>query len=138
MATERAETFTLMVDPDRKEDLKITIHGEEAHLRRATDLATLIERFSKWLPGMVNVTFTKHDQPACALGYQHKERLLELASEGDCMLAAMNSACAQTLTMDVSQTSHRATSSDLKTQNYRTGRTAVPLHLPSIWLKLAS
>lgn len=84
MATERAETFTLMVDPARKGDQKITIHGEEAHLRRATDLATLVERFSKWLPGMINVTFTKHDQPACALGYQHKERLLELASEGDC------------------------------------------------------
>jgi hypothetical protein len=84
MATERAETFTLLVDPARKEDFKITFHGEEAKLKRATDLADLLQRFAKDLPGTVNLTFTKHDQPACALGYQHKERLLELANDGEC------------------------------------------------------
>ena len=84
MATERAETFTLMINPAPKEEQKITTHGEEAHLKRATDLAALIEPFAKSLPGVVNITFTKHDQPACALGFQHKERLHELAAEGDC------------------------------------------------------
>ena len=84
MATERAETFTLLVDPSRPGKQKITTHGEEARLKRATDLAALLERFAMDLPAHMNLTFTKHDQPACALGYQHKERLLELAAEGDC------------------------------------------------------
>lgn len=84
MTNDRAETFTLNIDPSLSGEHKITITGEEAKLKRATDLAALIERFSADLPGNVNITFTKHDQPACALGYQHKERLLELVSEGDC------------------------------------------------------
>lgn len=84
MANDRAETFTINVDPSRPGEKKIIISGEEGHLRRATDLAALIERFSKDLPAESNITFTKHDQPACALGYQHKERLLELVTEGDC------------------------------------------------------
>jgi len=84
MTNDRAETFTLNIDPSLPGEHKITITGEEAKLKRATDLAALIERFSGSLPGNVNITFTKHDQPACALGYQHKERLLELVSEGDC------------------------------------------------------
>lgn len=84
MATERAETFTLLVDPNVEGDKKISFHGEEAKLKRAKDLAEVIDRFAADLPGKVNLTFTKHDQPACALGYAHKERLLELASEGDC------------------------------------------------------
>lgn len=84
MATERPETFTVLADPNIEGDYKITYHGEEAKLRRAKDLGDLVNRFAKWLPATVNLTFTKHDQPACALGYQHKERLLELAAEGDC------------------------------------------------------
>lgn len=84
MTNDRAETFTLNIDPNLPGEHKITITGEEAKLKRATDLAALIERFSADLPGNVNITFTKHDQPACALGFQHKERLLELVSEGDC------------------------------------------------------
>lgn len=84
MATERAETFTLLVDPKVPGKDKISFHGEERQLKRAKDLALVIDRFAKDLPGQVNLTFTKHDQPACALGYQHKERLMELAAEGDC------------------------------------------------------
>ena len=84
MATERAETFTLLVDPKRTDEYKVTFHGEEAKLKRAKDLGDLVNRFAKDLPAIVNLTFTKHDQPACALGYQHKERLHELAAEGDC------------------------------------------------------
>ena len=84
MATERAETFTLLVDPSQSGDQIITYHGQEAKLRRAKDLGDLVNRFSSQLPATVNLTFTKHDQPACALGYQHKERLHELAAEGDC------------------------------------------------------
>lgn len=84
MATERAETFTLLVDPKAPGSDKISFHGEERQLKRAKDLGLVIDRFAKDLPAQVNLTFTKHDQPACALGYQHRERLLELAAEGDC------------------------------------------------------
>lgn len=84
MTNDRAETFTLNIDPNKSGTHKISISGQEAKLKRATDLAALIERFAADLPDWVNITFTKHDQPACALGYQHKERLLELVSEGDC------------------------------------------------------
>lgn len=84
MATEREETFTLHVDPSIPGPDKIVITGEEYKLKRATDLAALINRFSADLPGWVNLTFTKHDQPACALGHQHKERLFELAAAGEC------------------------------------------------------
>ncbi|KAL7005163.1 hypothetical protein EMMF5_005272 [Cystobasidiomycetes sp. EMM_F5] len=83
MATEREETFTLHVDPSIPGPDKIVITGEEYKLKRATDLAALINRFSADLPGWVNLTFTKHDQPACALGHQHKERLFELAAAGE-------------------------------------------------------
>lgn len=95
MATERAETFTLHVDPKIKGLDKVVITGEAQKLARATDLAALINRFAADLPGWSNLTFTRHDQPACALGYQHKERLFELASTGECEQAtsAVGSRC---------------------------------------------
>lgn len=95
MANDRAETFTLNIDPSRSGEHKILITGEEYKLKRATDLAALIDRFASDLPDWVNITFTKHDQPACALGYQHKERLLELVAEGDCELLSLRCQCSR-------------------------------------------
>ncbi|BGP24779.1 glycosyltransferase family 90 protein [Rhodotorula toruloides] len=74
---ERAETFTIKVT-----DGKTTEEGEQAFLRRAKDLSDLISRFSAHVPD-VNLTFTRHDQPACQLDVFHKERMLELAALGE-------------------------------------------------------
>lgn len=77
---EREETFTIQVKKGRVE-----LHGEQAFLRRAKDLGELISRFSDHVSDL-NLTFTRHDQPACQLGWFHKERMVELAEVGDCKL----------------------------------------------------
>ncbi|GAA5979810.1 hypothetical protein JCM5350_002056 [Sporobolomyces pararoseus] len=74
---ERAETFTIKV-----EDGKTREEGEQAFLKRAKDLSDLISRFSQHVPD-VNLTFTRHDQPACQLDWYHKERMIELAQMGE-------------------------------------------------------
>ncbi|BGP16351.1 hypothetical protein JCM10213_004892 [Rhodosporidiobolus nylandii] len=74
---ERDETFTIQVT-----DGKVAEVGEQAFLRRAKDLGDLIARFSQFVPN-VNLTFTRHDQPACQLDWFHKERMIELAQQGE-------------------------------------------------------
>lgn len=74
----REESFTIRVKDGKVEEL-----GEQAALRRAKDLGDLIARFSAHVPD-VNMTFTRHDQPACQLGWFHKERMNELADLGEC------------------------------------------------------
>lgn len=74
----REETFTLSVL-----DGAVKISGEQAALRRAKDLGDLISRFSAHVPN-INLTFTRHDQPACQLDWFHKERMVELARMGEC------------------------------------------------------
>lgn len=75
---EREETFTIKV-----EDGATREEGEQAFLKRAKDLSDLIARFSQHVPD-VNLTFTRHDQPACQLDWFHKERMIELAQMGEC------------------------------------------------------
>ncbi|KPV74647.1 glycosyltransferase family 90 protein [Rhodotorula graminis WP1] len=75
---ERDETFTIQVT-----DGKVAEVGEQAFLRRAKDLGDLIRRFSDYVPD-VNLTFTRHDQPACQLDYYHRDRMVELAQLGEC------------------------------------------------------
>ena len=75
---DREETFTIAV-----EDGVIALSGEQALLRRAKDLGDLMSRFSTHVPN-INLTFTRHDQPACRLDWTHKERMVELASLGEC------------------------------------------------------
>ncbi|GAA5953962.1 hypothetical protein JCM21900_003066 [Sporobolomyces salmonicolor] len=74
---DRDETFTIRVTAG-----KVTEVGEQAFLRRAKDLGDLISRFSAHVPD-VNLTFTRHDQPACQLDWFHKERMIELAQMGE-------------------------------------------------------
>ncbi|GAA5996568.1 uncharacterized protein JCM10292_003058 [Rhodotorula paludigena] len=74
---EREETFTIKIA-----DGKVAETGEQAFLRRAKDLGDLIRRFSAYAPD-VNLTFTRHDQPACQLDYFHRDRMVELADLGD-------------------------------------------------------
>lgn len=75
---EREETFTIQV-----RDGAVSLQGEQAFLRRAKDLGDLISRVSAAIPDL-NLTFTRHDQPACQLGWFHKERMVELAGMGEC------------------------------------------------------
>jgi hypothetical protein len=83
--TQRAETFTLTLrPPTSKKVARVVITGEEGHLRRAKDLADLIQTFAHLMPGTVNLTFTKHDQPACELIWSHKEKMVEMAQQGEC------------------------------------------------------
>jgi hypothetical protein len=79
---ERPETFTIHVDPSAP--VAVTYTGEEAHLERATDLGELIGLFAKDMPAKVQLTFTKHDNPAVALGWEQKDKLVELARENEC------------------------------------------------------
>ncbi|GAA5821220.1 hypothetical protein JCM3770_006880 [Rhodotorula araucariae] len=74
---ERDETFTIQV-----EEGKVAEVGGQAFLRRAKDLGDLIRRFSTYVPD-VNLTFTRHDQPACQLDYYHRDRMVELANLGE-------------------------------------------------------
>lgn len=74
----REETFTIQIANG-----KVGLHGEQAFLRRAKDLGDLMARFSSHV-GDTNFTFTRHDQPACQLGWYHKEKMLELAKLGEC------------------------------------------------------
>lgn len=75
---DREETFTIKVTDGVVEET-----GEQAFLRRAKDLGDLIERFSAHVPD-VNLTFTRHDQPACQLDWYHRDRMVELARLGEC------------------------------------------------------
>lgn len=74
---DREETFTIKVTDGVVEET-----GEQAFLRRAKDLGDLIERFSAHVPD-VNLTFTRHDQPACQLDWYHRDRMVELARLGE-------------------------------------------------------
>lgn len=74
----REDTFTISVTGGR-----VSLLGGQAYLRRAKDLGDLIGRFSAHL-GDVNLTFTRHDQPAVQLGWYHKEKMTELAKMGEC------------------------------------------------------
>ncbi|GAA6025765.1 hypothetical protein JCM10207_000786 [Rhodosporidiobolus poonsookiae] len=74
---QREETFTIQVQNGEVAEV-----GEQAFLRRAKDLGDLIRRFSAHVPD-VNLTFTRHDQPACQLDWFHKERMSELAQQSE-------------------------------------------------------
>ncbi|KAM0753092.1 hypothetical protein T439DRAFT_286471 [Meredithblackwellia eburnea MCA 4105] len=74
---DREETFTISVL-----DGVVKLSGEQAFLRRAKDLGDLMSRFSTHVSDL-NMTFTRHDQPACQLEWGHKERMIELAGMGE-------------------------------------------------------
>lgn len=76
---EREHTFTLSI-----RNGKVSRHGQHAELRRAKDMANLLSKFSKHVPGEVNMTFIIDDQPAVMMGWNQKERMLELARQGEC------------------------------------------------------
>lgn len=78
---EREHTFTLSLRNGH-----VTRHGPNPDLRRAKDMQNLMQKFSKLLPSgsEVNLTFIIDDQPAVMLPWNQKERMLELASQGEC------------------------------------------------------
>lgn len=84
--TEREHTFTLNI-----KDGKVTRTGIHSELRRATDMQKLIQPFAKFVPGEVNMTFIIDDNPAVMMGWNQRERMLELASQGECMCALLGS-----------------------------------------------
>lgn len=77
---EREHTFTLAIGNGGK----VTRHGPHPELRRAKDMQNLLQKFAKLVPGQVNLTFIIDDQPAVMLPWNQKERMLELASQGEC------------------------------------------------------
>ncbi|KAH8928132.1 hypothetical protein BT69DRAFT_1346823, partial [Atractiella rhizophila] len=102
MANERGDTFTIHI---KTGEAKAEIYGEAKDLKRATDLTSLIERFVGELKGLglgwkglqddpasyrqpgdgfINFTLTRQDLPAVALGWEQRERLVELGKEGEC------------------------------------------------------
>lgn len=75
---EREHTFTLAI-----KDGHVTRHGPNPDLRRAKDMQNLIQKFAKYVPGEVNMTYIIDDQPAVMLPWNQKERMLELADQGE-------------------------------------------------------
>lgn len=86
MMSIREQTFTININPSARPKDRVFYTGEEAKLKRASDLGEIIETFAKDLPSPVRLSFTKHDQPACQLGWEHKQRMIELAGQGECEL----------------------------------------------------
>lgn len=76
---DREHTFTLSI-----RDGRVSRHGQHADIQRAVDMASLLSRFSKHVPGEVNMTFIIDDQPAVMLGWNQRERMVELARQGEC------------------------------------------------------
>jgi hypothetical protein len=89
---EREHTFTLSIS-----DGQVTRHGEHADLQRAKDMQALLQRFAHFVPAStgreVNMTFIIDDQPAVMLAWNQKERMLELAAQGDSELRQNSSSC---------------------------------------------
>lgn len=79
---EREETFTIKLDPTAETTVEYS--GDYAELQRAHDLGEILEPFADLLPGKVQMTFTRHDQPACQLGWARNDRMKELALQGEC------------------------------------------------------
>ncbi|EFP88072.2 uncharacterized protein PGTG_12519 [Puccinia graminis f. sp. tritici CRL 75-36-700-3] len=86
MANERPETFTLTINSTAP----VLISGKEGHLARAKDLAKLINLFVHLLPQnsgsinhLLNLTFTKHDQPAVQMTWPRKQKMVEMAEAGE-------------------------------------------------------
>ncbi|MBW0550226.1 hypothetical protein O181_089941 [Austropuccinia psidii MF-1] len=81
MANERPETFTISLKSNQ-----LAISGTEAHLDRAKDFAKLLSLFVHQLPSddkIINMTFTKHDQPAVQMTWSTKQKMIDLADVGE-------------------------------------------------------
>lgn len=59
-------------------------YGQHAALERATDVSKLLSHFAAKLPRSVNMTFIIDDNPAVMLPYSQRERMEELATQGEC------------------------------------------------------
>ncbi|KAM0753121.1 hypothetical protein T439DRAFT_286761 [Meredithblackwellia eburnea MCA 4105] len=77
---QRDHTFTLAMKPGHS---KVTAHGQHRKLRRATDVASVLGLFAGRLPYAVNLTFIIDDNPAVMLPYSQRERMVELAQQGE-------------------------------------------------------
>lgn len=84
---EREHTSTLSIKNGH-----VTRHGQHSDLRRAKDMQNLLQKFAKFIPSNeVNLTFIIDDQPAVMLPWVQKERMLELAKQGECEWAYFTS-----------------------------------------------
>jgi hypothetical protein len=77
---DRDHTFTIAMTPGDAP----TVHGPYAYLKRATDIQALLKMFSPRLPRTLNMTFIMDDNPAVMLAYTERDRMVELASQGEC------------------------------------------------------
>lgn len=80
---DRPHTFTVSMRPGEP---RARAHGEWAHIRRATDMAELMSKFAGSVPRDLNMTFIMDDNPALMLSYTERERMIELAEEGECQI----------------------------------------------------
>lgn len=60
------------------------LYGPHGGLKRATDVASLFAMFGNKLPREVNLTFIIDDNPAIMLPYAQRDRMVELAEQGEC------------------------------------------------------
>jgi hypothetical protein len=78
---EREHTFTLSIDGSEG---VVSRHGPHPDLQRAKDMQDLLQSFARFVPDQVNMTFIIDDQPAVMMPWNQKEKMLELASQGEC------------------------------------------------------
>lgn len=78
---DREHTFTLAC---RSETSQPDLYGPHSELKRATDVASLYAMFGSKLPREVNMTFIIDDNPAVMLPYAQRDRMVELAEQGEC------------------------------------------------------
>ncbi|GAA5866861.1 hypothetical protein JCM1840_004292 [Sporobolomyces johnsonii] len=77
---ERDHTFTVAMHPGEPQP---TLHGPYADLKRATDIAELLALYTGRMPRPLNITFIIDDNPAVMLPYSQRERMVELARQGE-------------------------------------------------------
>lgn len=80
---DRDHTFTISMMPGEHP----TANGPYAYLERATDLQDLLSMYAARMPRPLNLTFIMDDNPAVMLSYTERDRMVELASQGECELA---------------------------------------------------
>lgn len=84
---DREHTFTIALSPSSSQP---DLYGPHAHLKRASDIASLYKMFGATIPRPINMTFIIDDNPAVMLPYTQRDRMSELADQGECTYLSPN------------------------------------------------
>ncbi|GAA6001303.1 hypothetical protein JCM10207_006599 [Rhodosporidiobolus poonsookiae] len=77
---DRDHTFTIVMNPGQP---KADLAGPYFDLKRATDIADMLSLYTGRMHRQLNITFIIDDNPAVMLPYAQRERMVELAQQGE-------------------------------------------------------